>query len=42
MLEIHKEEHKINQKLKGQRGDTIPIVGNDFCSDLNLFCVDEF
>lgn len=42
MLEIHKEEHKVNQKLKGQTGDTIKVVGNNFCSDLTIFCIDEF
>jgi predicted ATPase len=31
MLEIHKEEHKINKMLKGKSGDTITAVGNEFC-----------
>ena len=42
MLEIHKEEHKVNQKLKHASEDTISVVGNDFCKDLTLFCIDEF
>jgi predicted ATPase len=31
MLEIHKEEHKVNQKLKNITEDTIAVVGNTFC-----------
>jgi cell division protein ZapE len=42
MLEIHKEEHKLNQKLKNQSTDTIATVGNVFCKDLTLFYIDEF
>jgi predicted ATPase len=43
MLEIHKEEHHLNQRLKNQRGaDTITTIGNSFCKDLSVFCVDEF
>ena len=45
MLEIHQEEHKVNQKLKGFKGsggDTIAVVGDNFCKDLLLFYIDEF
>ena len=42
MLEIHKEEHKLNKKLKNQNQDTILTVGNIFCQDIIFFCVDEF
>ena len=43
MLEVHKEEHKLNQKLKNQKEkDTITTVGNSFCKELTVFCVDEF
>jgi predicted ATPase len=43
MLEIHKEEHHLNQRLKNQRGaDTVTTIGNNFCKDLTVFCVDEF
>lgn len=28
MLQIHQEEHKVNKKTKGQKGDTIRVVGN--------------
>lgn len=42
MLEIHKEEHHLNQKFKNQNRDTIATVGNNFCKDLTVMCVDEF
>ena len=42
MLEIHKEEHHLNQKLKNQNRDTIATVGNNFCKELTILCVDEF
>ena len=43
MLEIHKEEHLLNQKLKNMREqDTISTVGNTFCRDISVLCVDEF
>ena len=42
MLEIHKEEHKLNNKLKNQNQDTILTVGNIFCQGFTFFCVDEF
>ncbi|CDW84177.1 lactation elevated protein 1 [Stylonychia lemnae] len=42
MLEVHKEEHKLNQKLKNQSQDTILTVGNGFCRDITFFSIDEF
>ena len=42
MLNVHQREHKINQKLKGQKGDTISFVGNEFVDDLLVLCIDEF
>jgi protein AFG1 len=43
MLEIHKEEHLLNSKLRNQREqDTITTVGNTFCRDVQVLCVDEF
>lgn len=42
MLEVHKEEHKLNQLLKHSSRDTIATVGNSICKDLTVFCVDEF
>jgi protein AFG1 len=42
MLEVHKEEHSLNKRLKNQSTDTIATVGNNFCRDLTVFCVDEF
>lgn len=42
MLEVHKEEHLLNKKMKGVSEDTIGVVGNKFCQDLTLFCIDEF
>ena len=31
MLEIHKEEHRVNKQLKGASEDTIAVVGKAFC-----------
>lgn len=42
MLEIHKEEHEVNLRLKHGTEDTIGVVGRQFCKDIQLFCVDEF
>ena len=46
MLQIHQREHIVNKKLAGKghalSGDTIAVVGNEFCENLNLFCIDEF
>jgi predicted ATPase len=42
MLQIHEDEHKINQKLKNQSEDTISVVGHNFCKDITFFCIDEF
>eukprot|EP00347_Sterkiella_histriomuscorum_P005559 403356147 len=42
MLEIHKQEHKLNKELKGQSTDTIHKVGKVFCQDIIFFCIDEF
>lgn len=42
MLKIHEKEHEINKKLKGSKTDTIQVVGNHFCNQLQVFCIDEF
>lgn len=42
MLEVHKEEHKLNKMLKGQSSDTIRLVGQNFSKDIIFFCIDEF
>ena len=42
MLQIHELEHRINQQLKGVTDDTITKVGNNFCEDLLVLCIDEF
>lgn len=44
MLQIHEEEHRVNQLLKGQRGasDTIKVVGDSFIEGVSVLCIDEF
>jgi predicted ATPase len=42
MLDIHEREHKVNKMLKGKQGDSINVVGNQFCEPLTFFCIDEF
>ncbi len=42
MLEIHKEEHRMNTELKNMQQDTIGVVGQSFCKDIHVFCIDEF
>jgi cell division protein ZapE len=42
MLQIHEREHKVNKLLKGKSQDTISVVGNQFCEDMQVFCIDEF
>lgn len=41
MLQIHQDEHKINQK-KDRSVDTISQVGNNYCRGIDLLCIDEF
>ena len=41
MLQIHQHEHKINQE-KDRSVDTITKVGNEYCKNLDLICIDEF
>ena len=41
MLKIQEEEHRINQR-KDKSEDTITKVGNDFCKNIDLICIDEF
>lgn len=42
MLQIHQMEHKVNKKLKGKSQDTITAVGDQFCEELLILCIDEF
>lgn len=42
MLKIHEKEHRVNKKLKGKQQDTITTVGDQFCEDLIVLCIDEF
>lgn len=42
MLKIHEHEHKVNKKLKGKSQDTINVVGNEFCKEMLVLCIDEF
>lgn len=41
MLQIHEEEHKINQQ-KERSVDTILKVGNEYSKDVEVICIDEF
>ena len=40
MLQIHQKEHKVNQ-IKAS-SDTIRQVGNEFCENIDVLCLDEF
>lgn len=42
MLRIHENEHKLNKKLRGRSTDTISAVGQEFCEELIILCIDEF
>ena len=42
MLQVHMKEHIVNKRLRGKRGDTISVVGDEFCEPLTFFAIDEF
>jgi predicted ATPase len=48
MLQMHQEEFKLNKAikanplLKSTSGDSITTVGDNFCKEYNLLCIDEF
>jgi predicted ATPase len=42
MLQVHMKEHIVNKQLRGKRGDTIAVVGNEFSEPLTFFAIDEF